>query len=222
MTALNRADIRAAVRFRGDYQNVLKFPDADVNREIQSTFGDFWRIIADTHQGWWDKLDTSISTTANQAFVALPADCWRLQGLDLLDGSEYVELIQVGLEARNRFGTTAAMPEAYRTSARGCELYATPDKVYGLRFHYTPVPDALADGTSREWFTDWEEYVIEGTLLRLDRRERKPLGDRQDAVDRAERALKSGASERRSQEPEYIPLREFDEMLSPEDRGIFR
>ncbi len=175
MSSFDLVAVRGAVRFRGDYQNVLKFPDPDVNREIQATFGDFWRIVADVHQGWWDKLDTTKSTTANVAFIALPADCWRVQGVDIADGTDWVELRQVGVSDRNRFGGTATdKPEAYRLTARGVDLLPVPDTAYSLRFAYTPVPETLADGVAREWYTGWEEYVIEGTLFRLDKLAHRP------------------------------------------------
>lgn len=222
MSSLNRADIRNAIRFRGDYQNVLKFPDTDVNREIQTAFGAFWRLVDDVHQGWWDKEDTSRTTTNNVAFVAAPSDAYRIKAVDILDSSDYIELRQIGLSDRNKFGSSTDMPEAYRLSVRGAELYPIPNATYSLRFIYTPVPDTLDDAVAREWYTGWEEYVIEATLLALDKRERRPLGDRMASVAAAEAAIRSGASERRSQEPEYIPLREWDELMLPADRGIFR
>ena len=52
-----------------------------------------------------------------------------------------------------------------------------------------------------------------------------PVADRHEriiSVAAAEAMIRAGASERRSQEPEYIPLREWDELMLPADRGIFR
>lgn len=211
MTAIPRSTIRSTVRFRGDYTNVRKFPNTDLNREIQNAFDKFWRIVADTHQGWWDKQG-SVTTVASQAYIAAPADAWRVQAVDILRGSDYRPLAQVGIEARNRFGSTTGEPDAYRLSSRGLELYATPNAAYTLRVHYTPLPDTLDEDTEREWYTGWEDYVIEETLFQLDKRERKPLGDRMATLKAAEDALRAGAGERRSGEPEYLVLREYSDL----------
>jgi hypothetical protein len=218
MTAIARSTIRDTVRFRGDYTNARKFTTADLNKEIQSAFDKFWRIVADTHQGWWDKSDT-VSTVAHQAYIAGPTDAWRIQAVDILIGTEYVPLLQVGLEARNRYGSTESQPLGYRLSARGIELYPTPNQVYTLRANYTPLPTTLDESTTREWYTGWEDYVIEQTLFQLDKRERKPLNDRLVTLKAVEDALRSGANERRSQEPEYLVLREYDDF-DPYNDGL--
>ena len=218
MAAITLAQLRSTVRFRGDYQNVRKFPDADVNEVIQKAFGDFWQVVADAHQGYWDTLG-NVSTTASTAYVALPSDAWRVQGVDRFDGTETIELLQVGLSDRNKFGATAGTPRAYRTTARGLDLYPTPDAVYTLRVMYTPTAPLLQESQPREWYNGWEDYVIEGALFRLDERERRPLSERVAMIEKLEKQLKSGAGERRSQEPEYLRLREF-EGIDPFDERI--
>lgn len=218
MTALARSDIRGAVRFRGDYTNVRKFTNTDLDREIQNAFDKFWRIVADTHQGWWDTKG-NVSTVIGQEYIAAPSDAWRVQAVDIQEGTEWVPLLQVGLEARNRYGTTASQPLGYRISSRGLELYPTPNLVYTLRVHYTPVPPTLDESTQREWFTGWEDYVIEETLFQLDKRERKPLNDRMATLKEAIDALRAGANEHRSQEPEYLVLREYDDF-DPYNDGL--
>lgn len=218
MSASTLADIRSEIRFRGDYQNVRKFPDDDVNKVIQKGFQAFWQIVADVHEGYWD-TQGNVTTTANVAYVALPSDCWRVQGVDRLDGGEYNELLQVGLSDRNKYGSTTSNPLAYRLTARGLDLYPTPDAAYTLRVMYTPTAPSLVESQPREWFNGWEEFVIEYALLKLDERERRPLGDRLKALEMMEAQVRGGAIERRSQEPEYLRLREF-ETSDPFDDGI--
>lgn len=219
-SALDLASIRAIVRFRGDYQNVQKFPNKDVDTEIQGAFGEFYEIVDDVHEGWWD-TNAAGATVANQDYAALPADCWRVKGVDLLESGEYTELQQVSIHDRNRFGSTADQPVAYRLTARGADLYPAPNAVYTLRFVYTPKAPLLQEAAVREWFNGWHDYVVESTLLRLDKRERKPLGDRITALDMITKRIKSAVVNRKQQEPEYLPLREIDDQILPYERGIF-
>jgi hypothetical protein len=221
MALLDVPALRGVIRFRGDYQNVRKFPDADIDREIQSAFENFYQIVADTNQGWFDTTVAAV-TVANQAFVTTPADAWRVLGLDLLDGADYVELWQVGLSDRNRFGTDTDQPVAYRLTARGADLYPTPNTTYTLRFVYTPRAPILLSAQQREWYNGWDDYVVEAVLLELDKREGKPLSDRMATLTQIEKAVRAGAGERRQQEPEYLPLREASDDLLPYERGVFR
>lgn len=218
MAALSRAKIRATIRTRGDYTNTRRFPNDYLNTEIQTAFGHFWRIVDEAHQGWWDTEDT-VTTVANQAYVALPATAKVVKGIDRLDGGEYEPLAQVNLDARNRWGSGTGKPLAYRLSARGAELHKTPDQAYTLRVLFTPKPPMLTEDGEREWFDGWEDYIIEKVLFELDSRERLPMGDRITKLDNAEKALRASTNQRRQQEPEYLTLREYND-LDPYGDGI--
>lgn len=221
MALIDLATVRAQVRFLGDYQNKQRFPDVDVNREIQKAFRKMYSIVDGKHQGWWD-TEATLTTTANIAFVALAPDMWRIRGVDLLDGTEYFALRRVTIDDRNKFGTTTDQPSAHRLSARGVELYATPDAAYTLRITYAPKAPDLAEAASREWFNGWEDYVVQCTLAELDRREGRPsLNDRLTAMKLAQDLLEADSGSRDEQEPEYLPLREDGDFLLPRDRGIF-
>lgn len=217
MALLNRTQIRDAVRFRGDYQNVRNFPDASLNSEIQIAFGKFYQLVADAHEGYWDTQGT-VATVAAQPYVALPSDCWRLQGVDILIGGEYRALRRLGRDQRNRYDSTTDEPVGYRRTARGLELLPTPNAVYTLRVLYTPIAPALADATAREWFNGWEDYTITETLRMLDEREGKPLGPRLAVLERIEKEVRAGANEGDASEPEYLVLREFGNY-DPYDDG---
>lgn len=218
MSEFSRAEIRQTIRLRGDYTNVRRFSNTYLNTEIQTAFNHFWRIVGEAHQGWWDTQDT-VTTTSGVAYVALPANAKVVQGVDRLDGGDYVEMLQIGITDRNRWGTGNGKPIAYRLSARGIELNQPADGTYTLRVMFTPKPPQLTESAKREWFEGWEDYVIEKVLWELDSREGKPLGDREKKLDVAEKALRASTNARRQQEPEYLKLREFSD-LDPFDDGI--
>lgn len=219
MAAITLDTLRATIRFRGDYQNVRKFPDANIDTEIQTSFAEFWQLIAEVHEGYWD-TQANVSTVAAQAYAALPSDAWRVQAVDRADGTDWIQLDQVGFEHRNHYGSSNGRPLAYRLTARGLDLYPTPDAIYTLRVMYTPIAPAIG-ATAREWFNGWEDYVITSTLLKLDTRESKPLTDRLTVLDKIEKMIRGGATERRSQEPEYLNLREGYMASDPWHEGDY-
>lgn len=218
MAAISRKTLRGTIRLRGDYTNTRRFPNDYLNTEIQTSFNHFWRIVDEARQGWWDTEGT-VQTVIGQAYIAPPADAKVVKGVDRLDGSNYIEMPQVGLDARNRWGSDNGKPLAYRLSSRGIEFQRGANAVYTLRVMYTPKPPILTENEEREWYDGWEDFVIEKTLFELDSREGKPLGDRKMKLDLAEKTLRDGAGERRQQEPEYLRLREYDN-LDPFDDGI--
>ena len=219
MAAINRTKLRATIRSRGDYTNVRRFSDDYLNDEIQTSFNHFWRIVDEAHQGWWDTEDT-VTTTSGTAYVAPPATAKVVKGVDRLDGGEYTDMVQIGVSDRNRWGSSTGTPVAYRLSARGIELYPTPNAVYTLRVTFTPKPPTLTESEAREWYDGWEDYVIEKTLFELDSREGKSLTDRMAKLEMAEKALRSSSGARRQQEPEYLVLREVVDIDPYNDGGL--
>lgn len=197
------AELNAIVRFRGDFRNSIRFPDVNVNSEIQAAFGEFYELVADVNEGYWDTTGTAL-TTASTAFVALPADAWRVRAIDRFETPDYIELVQIGISDRNWFSATTDKPRAYRLTARGIDLYPTPDAIYTLRVTYTPTAPVLS--VAREYYNGWEEYVIYGALIRLAENEERDTSEWQNRVDRQAARIKGAASGRRQQEPERIPL----------------
>ena len=218
MTALSRAELRSTIRLRGDYTNTRRFSNDYLNKEIQTAFNDFWRIVDEAHQGWWD-TDGTVTTAVGVAYVALPVNAKVVKGVDRLDGDEYNELLQIGIADRNRWGAGNGKPIAYRLSARGIELQQPADSAYTLRVMFTPKPPQLTESEAREWYDGWENYIIEKVLLELDSREKMPLGDRLTKLQLAEANLRASSNARRQQEPEYLVLRELGD-IDPYDDGI--
>lgn len=216
MAAITLETLRSTIRFRGDFQNVRKFPDASLDVEIQRAFAEFYQIVADCNEGYWDTQAT-VTTVANQGYVALPGDAWRVNGIDRPDSRG--ELKQVGPEARHRFPDTGE-PLGYRLTARGADLYPTPNAAYTLTVLYTPLAPHLAQSQPREWYNGWEEYVIQATLLSLEQREKQPIQERLALLEKAKQHIIEGASKRRQQEPEYLRLREV-EGFDPYDDGAY-
>jgi hypothetical protein len=219
MATFTLANLRDSVRFRGDYQNVAKFPNADVNREIQAAWAELYELIADTYEGYW--MTTSATVTTQSAFMALPTDYWRVFGVDRMEGTnEWVEMRRINTSDRNRFGSDTGKPVAYRLTARGVDFYPSPNGLHKFRVVYTPVAPALGESTAQEYFNGWENYIVNGALLRLDQREQRPLDERIAVMDRERQRVMSAATRRNSQEPEYLNLREYV-STDPWDREVF-
>jgi hypothetical protein len=210
MATKTRAEIRARVRFLGTYENSAKFTDALVNDEIQAGLSELYEVMADANEGHFDTTASAV-TVAAQDWVALPADFWRLRGVDVLISGKYRELDQIGITDRNKYQGASSRPQAYRTAAGSTRgriiLYPTPNAVETLRFVYTPTcPVFTSDADTFEFYAGYDDYVVHATLLRLHQREERPLGETQQELARITARIMKSSQQRRAAEPELIPL----------------
>jgi hypothetical protein len=218
------ADIISIVRFRGDMRNTVRFPDANLTTEIQAAFAEGYETVVSTNSGFYDTTG-NVTTTNNVAFTALPADAWITRAIDRVDGNDFVPMPRIGIKDRNRYGTTLGKPGAHRLSARGIEMYPTPDATYTLRVTYTPVAPTL-DTTAREFYNSWEEFTVFGALVRLYDNTGRDSGPWRLGLEQQRARVIAAASERDSSGPELLNLREgwgdgsFGEDLDAWRRGF--
>lgn len=200
------ADIISIVRFRGDLRNTVRFPDANLTTEIQAAFAEGYELIVQQNEGFYDTTGT-VSTVAATAFVALPSGTWIVRAIDRQEGSDWVPVPRVGVKDRNRYGTTNGRPVVHLLTARGIDLYPTPDAIYTLRVTYTPVAPTL-DTTQREYYNSWEEYTVFGALVRLYDNQGRDSGPWQKQLGIQADRIRRGADQRDASGPEYLNLRE--------------
>ena len=121
MSLKSLSDLLSEIRFRGNYRNTIRFPDANVTPEVQAAFAEFYELVADTNEGYWDTIGT-VPTVAATAFAALPSDAWRVRKISRLEGTEYVPMDQIGIDDIDSFSTSKnGRPTAFRLTARGID-----------------------------------------------------------------------------------------------------
>lgn len=199
----------AIVRARGDARNTTRFTDAYLTAELQAAFNEGYELIVEQNEGFFDQYD-NVTTTAHVAFVAGPQGpppFWIIRAVDRVDGGDFVPLPRIGIKDRNRYGSTEGRPGAHRLSARGIELYPTPDAVYTLRVLHTPCAPLLG-GDALNYYNGWEEYSVYGALVRLFDTQDRDSSKWQKQLDRTAARIIKAAGERNSSGPEYLNLRE--------------
>jgi hypothetical protein len=208
MAAISLATLRLRVQQLGNYENSARFTTAFLNDQINAALVELYELMSSTHEGYFDTTATVTTIAATDA-VSLPSNFWRLRGVDMLQSTGlYSELRQVAIGERNRYAASGC-PSGYRTAAGGTRgqlvLYPTPDAVYTLRLVYEPTcPLLVADGDTVEDYNGLADYVVTGALLRCDRREQRPLAEREAELERIKRRVVSSATERRAAEPEHL------------------
>lgn len=200
------AQLITIVRFRGDMRNTIRFPDANITGELQAAFAEWYELVDEVNEGFFDTTSTT-PTIANTAFAVLPSGTWNVKAIDRLDGSDYIPVPRVGVKDRNRFGSTTGRPTCHRLTARGIDLYPTPDAVYTLRVTYTPVAPTLST-TGLEYYNSWEEYAIFGALVRLYKNQGRDASDWEKDLNKQAARINTAAARRNVSGPEYLNLRD--------------
>jgi hypothetical protein len=215
-TMKSLADIISIVRFRGDMRSSVRFPDANLTTEIQASWAELYQLIAQTNQGYWDTVST-VFTIAGVDYSPLPDSTWIVRKISRLEGTSYVPMDQIGIDEIDNFAPTGR-PFCFRPTERGVDLYPTPDAVYTLRFVTTPLAPQLNE--AREFFNGWEEFVIYGALIRLAANSERDITAWERQLEKARVVITGGASQRKAQEPDYIPIREtfYDGQFSRDER----
>lgn len=199
-------DLLGILRFRGDMRNTVRFPDANLTTELQAAFAEGYQVIVGQNEGFFDTTGT-VPTTAAVAFVALPADAWIVRAVDRVEGVTNVPMPRIGIKDRNKYGTTNGRPVAHHLTARGIDLFPTPDAVYSLIVSYTPVAPTLGSSPIN-YYNSWEEYAISGALVRLYNNQGRDSTIWQTALAQAAVVMMAGAAHRDASGPEYLNLRE--------------
>jgi hypothetical protein len=213
MATITLSSMRDIIRFRGNYENSTKFTATRIDAELNAALAELHELMADSWEGYFDTSATT-PTVAAQEHVDLPATFWRLRAVDILIAGRYRELKQIGFGERNSFQTTGR-PQAYRSASGGARgrliLYPTPNAVETIRINYVPTVTALsADGDTIEAYNAWSDYVVCGALLRMDQREERPLGERQQELERLRQRIVKAAGSRRAAGPELLVNRTTD------------
>ncbi len=214
------ADILTEIRTRGNLTGVVRFPDSMLTQEAQAAFGQGYQLIEGTNPGYFD-TDGTVSTVAGQAFVALTGlgtVVWKLKAVDVLVGTEYVAVPRAGLKDRNKYGAARGRPVQRRRTARGLDLFPTPDQIYSLRVTYTPAAPVLS-ATALEYYNGWEEYTVYGALIRLYKQMGRESAIWNDEFARAAEMAIDGAGDADTSGPEYLNLRDGSDDDFDNDDG---
>ena len=211
------SEIRASVRTLGNYENSARATDAYLTEWINSAISEYHEFVIDSWEGYYDKVDETIVTSAGEQEVDLPEDFLRLRLLQRKLGTDsYTPLDRVTLVDASRYGGRGT-PRGYSLFGSDSDpmpgmirLWPVPDGTYTLRVTYVPVASVLAeDGDEYMFLPGGDKFVICQTLVELDERGGRDTTARLMQVERAKVRIKASAKQRDTAEPEYLFPRSY-------------
>lgn len=175
------AEIRLAARQRADMTSSQFVSDAELNGYINSSLAELYDLLVQKYGNDYFVTTADIQTVGDVERYNLPADFYKLLGVDLrLSGGSdgYISLRSFTFSERNRYATANAQTWIgvtnlrYRLSANQLWLTPTPQNGQQLRIWYVPrVVPLVNDSDVADGVSGWLEYVVVDAAIKAMQKE---------------------------------------------------
>lgn len=178
--SITLATLMEDVRFEFDLASASsRLSDAQLTRLINRARDELFLYLLDCSSSYMDEF-TTLSTTAGQAYVDLPAGFYALNALRLRVSDDHhpvlraanADELQYDPTTARAWGNGEALP-VYRLAQNRLYFWPVPVGVYTLHMSFV---EAFADLTSSpgwDCMPGWDAWVVQKCLMRLHRRSKQ-------------------------------------------------
>ena len=181
MASFTLAQMRTKVRERADMQNSTFISDTELDGYINSSYAELYDLIIDKHGEDYYISSQNYTSSAGQTTFSLPADFYKLRGVDLNIGSNSITLKKFEFAERNRFNNLVVYADGEcRYRLRGSNLILTPalGTSRQLTLWYIPKPATLVSGSDAiDGINGFEEYVVVDAAIKCRSKEESDIQD---------------------------------------------
>lgn len=214
LTAL-RARVREAVDIVGS--SFVTDSSTSLDALINAAAHELYKLLVTTHEDYFATKSHSVTLVAGTSEYDLPADFFKVRGVDILDGSTYRELGVFQFRERNRQATGNL---ALKYQVRGSKLIFAPAPVTAgtARLLYIGQFTAYsAAGDSVEWW-DWEEFIIQRAAAKVAVKEETDPSPYMAEAERIKADILKEADARHTEEPASVG--DADDPVTAEDAWL--
>lgn len=140
--------------------------DSMLNTWVNGSYYSLYNLMVE-HDPHWFLTSSDLNIVSGTATVALPATCFKVRRVDILEsGSDWTTLQRYSLAEENEYSGQSVQDRAvtrYLVAGDNIRLNPTPgwSQSSGLRVYYTPVPTTLSgDSSTLDGVSGWEEWII--------------------------------------------------------------
>ena len=170
--SITLSELRSQARDRADMQNSAFVSDAELTKYLNSSIAELHDLLIADGESDYYILSTTFSTVAGTETYALPAAFYKLKGVDVQSGSEWLSVRPFNFNERNS-GQSAAynlsgIDFRYRLAGSNIMLTPAPSGVNTVKLWYTPVATKLtADADTLDDINQYSEYVITDAAIKM-------------------------------------------------------
>jgi hypothetical protein len=149
----------------------LFISEAELGDYVNASAQELYDVLVGAFQDYYLSLTSNTTLTSGQDTISLPADFYKLRGIDrLLDGGSEWQTVQPFsfAERNDRQGMVGLTSYTYQDSGiryrlQGASIKLTPtdDCAGTYRVWYVPnMPALVADSDTFDGINGWEDYVV--------------------------------------------------------------
>jgi hypothetical protein len=216
--ATTLTQLKARTLRRADMSDDTEFIDTSSGGElevyIQASARELYDLIIEAYGSDYYYSSSSLNTVADSPTVDLPADFYKLLGVDATIGgiTEPITLANFNWNERNRYLTAAGwswwnVRPRYRLRAGKLWFLPTPNAVYPITIHYVPRMTDIDDSTNAfDGINGWDEFIELKSAIKCLNKEESDTGSLMAELDDCTKRIKSSA-----------PVRDIDQAFRVKD-----
>ena len=210
MTAVTLSEFRLRSRQRADMVNSKFIADSELNSFINASYGELYDLLVNTRGENYYVNAYNFTTSVNNDTYALPADFFKLMGVDYVTSStQAITLKAFRWQERNRFREPFYNVRNYNLmyQVRGNNLVfiPTPNGNQQIRLWYIPRhADLILDSDAFDGINGWEEYIVIDAAIKMRVKEESPVEELMIAKQQIKERILSACAGRDSSEPPRV------------------
>lgn len=204
MASVTLAVLRSRVRQAADMESSQFVTDAALDGFINAEAGELYDLIVTKFRDYFGPAMAEVPLVAGASEYALPADFYKLRGVDVNIGSRWHTVPAFSFAQRNRYADTSSDLRSLRYLVRGNKLVfaPTPGAAGSVRLWYTPTRTPyVASSDAFDWVNGWEDFIVHGAAARCAVKEETDPSPHMAMKESARRRVEDAASIRDAAEP---------------------
>ena len=173
--SITLAELKLQSRQLADRENSQFVTDTELTAYINSAIAELQDLLIQAYSSDYYISDYTFSTVANQTTYALPADFYKLRGVDCaLINNEYASLRPFNFNERNRndsfssWGLMTGPSIRYRLLGDNIVFSPAPDGIYSIKLWYIPTAVKLvADSDVLADLNQYSDFVIYDAAIKM-------------------------------------------------------
>lgn len=217
MTTKSLTQLTLEVRERSDNEisdtdnNDPFVSDAELQNYINNSIGDLWDVVTEANADQRYDTEFSFQSTGGVNAYPLPADFYKLSGVDANVAGFTYSLYQFPFGERNRFANLTAPGWIrgarlfYRLRQDNIVFSPIPDAAYTITLHYVPEPVQLTTGTDTIDFPNsWHEWLVLDSAIKVLQKEQSDPMVLINEKTRVENRIRNAAPKRDDGAPQTV------------------